>query len=293
MARRGMMWMVLLGVIALAPYRARAEYTNEWILDVQTRLESGNAAAQRQAIAEIDQYLLDVPTAAARDLCARWFKPMIAAGLCNDAARLARAAILANPYSAESIDALLRWRIDALQKSGQSREALGDARLLFEICPMGRTETALLLLAEGLNRAHPDDPTLVDRLMREQLAGAKLPATGPTPATSPAAPASLLGDIQVDRKPYQDALDQLNSELGPDPQRYVDLASRGNLLILAGHPAEAGPVFEKLKRLVDYDQLQSADDALARRLKAQDLAIGRANAFVQELKKTVEGPPAH
>jgi len=289
-------WMILLCVAALAPLRVRAEYTNEWIVDVQNRLESGDPVAQRKAIAEIDQYQQDLPVAAAGQLGARWFKPMIAGGFCKDAARLARVSVLAVPYDAESIDALLRWRIEALQKAGQPREALADARLLFEICPMGRTESSLLLLGECLNRAYPTDSTIVQRLMREQLAGAKISASASTSASQSATqPASLLGEIAVDRKPYQDALEQLNSEIGPDPQRYVDLASKGNLLILAGRPAEAAVVFAKLERLVDYDQLRIVDDALARVLKAQDLSIGRANGYVQSLKKAAApaAPPAH
>lgn len=245
---------------------------------IQTQIDTADPVRLRAAIPEIEQFLADSPQIAAASLRNRWLQKFMEARCYPETARLAQLAILADPVDAYAIDACLRQRIRALILDHHPQEALAEAKSLFNVCPMGQSESALLLVAECLNRVYPDDPAHVTRLAAEQRIGLQL-SNPSAPPTSPE-----LAAIRANTQPYADCLERLLKDAGPMPPTIPDLWARGNLLLLADRPQEAAPLFQRLVQRVDYGELTAAHDAYARALRAQDHTLARANAFILNLK---------
>lgn len=65
---------------------------------------------------------------------------------------------------------------------------------------------------------------------------------------------------------------------------YQSLLARGNLLLLSGKAAEAMGLFRLMAN--QYGTGRTANECIARALKAEDGTIGRANGFVLSLIKS-------
>ncbi len=168
----------------------------------------------------------------------------------------------------------------SLLASGKAKEALPDAKSLYNVCSMANTSNAILLLAECLGAANPEDKGIVDRLKVEQLAGAELPSTQPStkPADAGDKQQKVMDSIQIDSAPYDAAIKQITGE------DYASLLKRGNLLLLIDRAKEAKPLFERAYSLCADAQLTQASESIARQIKAENHAIGRANAWVLSIR---------
>jgi len=88
----------------------------------------------------------------------------------------------------------------------------------------------------------------------------------------------------VDGSPYAAAIQQYT---GAD---YGSLLSLGDLLLLADRAKEAQPVFERAYAVAGEKDLAAATESIARCMRAEDGAIGRANAWAAcELSATLRG----
>jgi hypothetical protein len=191
-------------------------------------------------------------------------------------------AILSAPQDAYALDELLRLRINLLLSLHRNDEGLAQAKGLFNICPMQNTEAALLLLAQCLNTARGNDSGDVDRLITEQRAALAAPLTEHS-TTTPTSP--TLKTIAIDPAPYTPAFRKFLLPSGALPLNFQDLLAVGNLYLLADQPTNALNAFRHLQALATPDQLRTANEGIARALRAQDGTLARANAFAAALAR--------
>jgi tetratricopeptide (TPR) repeat protein len=90
---------------------------------------------------------------------------------------------------------------------------------------------------------------------------------------------NVLASIQIDGTPFKDAIAQRQNA-----NDYDTLYSLGNLLLIAGRISEAREVFEKVYKIAPAGEVNYASEAIAKVIKAEDGAIGRANAFAAAIR---------
>jgi hypothetical protein len=88
----------------------------------------------------------------------------------------------------------------------------------------------------------------------------------------------VLQAIHVDDADYRAAI------AGDFSEDYAGLMGRGNLLLLGDHPDRAKSIFERAYAQAADSQLLPASEAIARQIKAQDGAIGRANQWIESIR---------
>lgn len=252
----------------VAPPRPRPE--SAIIAEINQQLTSDDPAIRQLAI---DAIRARLSSRGLSDLRSYFLRPLVNAKLNADIVNLSMEGILQFPGETRSVEQTLIARIKALLALGKVEEALANAKSLFNIATMSGTSEAILVVAECLNAAKPDDPELFNRFRDEQIAGAA--ASGST--TQPAVKSTVLAGIKVDPKPYEDALRRFTAEDASG------LMARGNLLLLADRVKDARPIFQRLYSLAGSD-VNEASEALARLIKAEDGTIGRANAWVLSIR---------
>jgi hypothetical protein len=249
--------------------------------DLAAQLATHDAPTLTAALAQVTQRLADDPARNIGYARTLWVKALLSADHTDEALRLAQTAMLAAPQDTYAVEALLRQRIELLLQLHHNDEALAQAKSLFNVCPPQDTDAALLLLAQCLNAAHGNGSGEVDHLIAEQRAGMILPDNTPTTAPSPTSP--TLRNIPLNPAPYPPALHKFLLPSGDLPYNFQDLLAVGNLYLLADQPADALNAFHRLQKIATPDQLRTANDALARALRAQDGTVARANAFARTL----------
>ena len=231
-------------------------------------IRKGDAGSLAEANRRIEEWFrFRGPTAA--DIARhRWIAPLHQAGRHAEAAALARRAIIAFPRHPECLQDLQRQHAQALLKAGHSDAALSAARGLYNVSTLRGTSAAIEVVCECLAAARPDDPTIGQRFRQEQVAGMRPHAGDGRPGET------VLSSITMDPKSYDDGLRKWEA-LGD----YASLASRGNLLLLAGRAAEAEAAFRKAYAIAEAEHLAEAAENVARAIRAVDGTVGRANAW--------------
>ncbi len=242
---------------------------------ITEQLKNPNPVNVTQAAEQIRLALEDDPEWAVAHLRKEWLKVLVEhadtpfyAELVED---LTLCGILADPSRTADIEAFLQLRIKMRRQEGQVPGAIADAKSLFNVAGMRSTNTALRMLAECLDAEHgAKAPELLARLRKEQFAGAEEKTMGVRPQDG------VMKGLAVESGQYLAAVSRF-----PGEDRQSRLA-RGNLLLLADHGAEARTLFEKV--LVDGDAADKVKwtEDVARAIKAEDGAIGRANAYLRQ-----------
>ncbi len=197
----------------------------------------------------------------------------------NLAARLALRTVRNFPGNIWIVQQAMDFRVRVLLRAGHPRQALTAARSLFNVCSMRMTQHALLLVAQCLNAAYPQDPQMVQKFMNQQVAGAV-----PVPPGGKAHSCAVFASIPLHGRPFARTL----RDLQPFTD-YQSLLARGNLLLLAGQSSEAMALFHLMAN--QYGAGRTANECMARALKAEDGTIGRANGWVLSLTAPA-GKPA-
>jgi hypothetical protein len=111
-------------------------------------------------------------------------------------------------------------------------------------------------------------------LQTDQPSTLNVPTSNGTafPPSAGSSKPSVLASIKVDGSPCAAAIQQ---HTGAD---YGSLLSPGNLLLPADRAKEAQPVFERAYAVAGEKDLAAATESIARRMRAEYGAIGRANA---------------
>jgi tetratricopeptide (TPR) repeat protein len=240
-------------------------------------------AAGAEADAAVEQIKLELqraPQVVVERLNNGIMEALFKVGRHNDIHDLAVAGSIAVARDTWAIERLQRWRVRSFMNSGRNTEALAAAKALFMVAGMGSAPHDIDLLCRVVRQAHPEDSTLHHRLRLQMLAAAQ-----EDPAVRKAALAkageSILAGVKIDPEPYRAAIDDLRRRA---EQNYDTLYAVGNLLLLSGRVGEAREAFQKAYDAAPTRELNYASEGLAKVLKAEDLGIGRANAFVKSIR---------
>jgi hypothetical protein len=187
---------------------------------------------------------------------------MIQDGHDASAAKLARENILRHPGLMGWIGVWQQERVEALLAEGKVNKALRNAKSLFDVCLLGQTRTALLLLEEGLEKAYPHGGKLIRLFIDEQMAGARKAGVS----------CKVLTLIKINAKPYEQALRNIHGT------SQLALHEKENLLLLAGHVRRALRT-AKLAAALNTNIRGYLGDAadVAQAMKAVDSTVYRAN----------------
>jgi hypothetical protein len=245
---------------------------------IDEAIASGDDARINKAAADIRAGLVGgTRFGVINNLNGKWVRALIAAKKPDLAADLALAGVLAWPRQLNEVEGLMTLRIQALNEAGRHQEALAAAKGLFNVASMSGTAAAINQLQECLRLVHGENAPLVAQFRKEQQEGAALRDSPPARA------GTVMAGIAIDPRPFDEAL----ARYGQDKD---GLICRGNLLLLSDRPREAREVFAKIYESSPEGELASATESLARCIKAEDGAIGRANKFVLDLRPVREAP---
>jgi hypothetical protein len=86
--------------------------------------------------------------------------------------------------------------------------------------------------------------------------------------------------IKADPTPFEARVKDSEKHVASYPQ----LTRRGNLLLFVDRPAEARDAFERALKLANEAQRAAAIENVARAIRAEDGAVGRANAYILSLR---------
>jgi hypothetical protein len=176
----------------------------------------------------------------------------------------------------EFVEQLQEYRIEALLALGRHDDALANAKVLYNVASMKGTARAMTVFCQCLELARPDDKGIIDRFKAEQIAGAKQ-----TLVAQPRQPGTVLGSIRLsiaDSRLYEDRIAK-NRQASADDMSWR--SGLGNSLLLEDRPDEGLQVMEELcQATTKGENLKQAIENVARAIKAQDGAIGRANAYI-------------
>ncbi len=194
-----------------------------------------------------------------------WHAGLVKQGRYTDIADICRLGMLERFNDTTQMRMLLKHRINALQHLKRHEEALVESKRLFNISRMENAGEALILIAECLNDARPQDKQIGEKFKREQAAAAAKPGV-----RSP-----IMDAIKLDDKELQTILDNLKDD------DYRAKMGRAILLLMLGQEAAAETMLQKqLDAATDPKEKLRLTADVARAMKAADGAIARANAFV-------------
>jgi hypothetical protein len=231
------------------------------IAQITAKLSASDRPTIDSGLSDLRKFLDAAPPRAIASLRLTWMAQLMSAGRYDDIDALTVHGILAAPQDPAAIDFFLTSRVRALLAAGKTDAALTNARALYNVCPMASVSNAMLLVAQCLSAV-------------QQMAGAADPSRDSPIDTGP----SVLASIALDGREFRPALAKM---IGED---FPSLTARGNLLLICGGTAEAGTVFERAYSLAPDAQLSAATESIARCMKAQDAAIGRANTWLLSLR---------
>lgn len=225
-------------------------------------------------LASIEKAIDHNPADGARYAQQYWVPALMEAGRYDAAAQVAVWGIVGKAFTARDVEALMVLRTRALIQAKDYEAALQSAKGLFNVASSKGTGEALMLIAECLEKTHPNDPGLIDRFKREQFEGSWRRAE---PRSSP-----IMASIRIVDTPFHEALRTRDFS---HPDR--GLPAKGNLLLLTGQADEAEAIFRRQYK-ARYDREYAERAAAA--VKAQDGNVGRADMvlgrFLDEVAET-------
>jgi hypothetical protein len=275
---------------AAAP-RARAADDAALANAIALSLDKDDPAQWQDAQTQLQRLTARNPRLAYMSLTSKWLKPMLKHKLYDEVESLALEGLLSNPASATGRANMQECRVRGFLAAGKYPQALAAAKGYYNVCLLSDTAEAIELLAEALGYARgQEDPGIVVRFKLQQAQGAKIPKEISSPMALPSELGeNVLKSIKVDAQPYAQRLDAALAA----PDSFGARNGAGNLLLLSDRPTEAKLQFERAAKLAtDERQLSTAIENIARAIRAQDALIGRANAFVMQLRQHATAPPA-
>jgi len=194
--------------------------------------------------------------------------------------------IEAMPGDAGIVADLQAYRARAFLYEGGKEKALFSAKGMYNVCPMDRMDEATSLVVECLHdaRAHGED--VGERFKAEQVRDADLQnVTNTAPRKS-----TVLQSIHIDRKQLPQTYDRALERIAGDD--FKSLMGRGNLYLLADRISDARNCFQRAYQIADEKNLAQATEGLARVMKAEDGATGRAAAWLAAQHPSTTAPAA-
>jgi len=257
---------VAIAVASLCPQVARSNQQGAKYAWITAALRSSNFNRQSQAIKRIDQLVQrPMPFGLIHQISYQWLPQLLADGHDAAVAKLAREEILSHASWTALVGVWQQERVEALLALNKNHAALRNARSLFNVCPLGQTETALLLLQKCLQRVYPHGHKLIDLFISEQISGAAKPGVS----------CKVLSLIKINAKPYDAEINNLHGTT------QWALVAKGNMLLMAGRVNRALRQMKLAEALDGNPNTYLADSAnVARALKALDGTVYRANQYM-------------
>lgn len=209
-----------------------------------------------------------------------WCDPMMQIGQFSDVAVYTQSIIENLPRETNLIVELQIFRARALLYQGAWDRALISAKGMYNVAPLDRMDEALALMLECLKNARDNDPDIIERFKIEQIRGAAAQSVS-APATNQSSVLLSIQPPKIIAERYQKAIARIKGE------GYRALVSRGNLLLLADRVPEARKCFERAYQIAEEKNLLEATESLARVMKAEDGATGRATAWLAEQRTKI------
>lgn len=245
---------------------------------IATDLVSGEPARVESAVGDIRAGLLIQPGDAIDRLNATRMAALLRAKQYDAVIEFSTKGVLALPADTWRIEGLYRHRIRARLALGQTREALADARALFNVAGVGFTMNSVDLLAECLDAAHPESPGMGNRFRLQVLAGAETDEAKRGRAVADAGE-SILAKVAIDPTPWAEAIEMRSGKTG-----YRIAYGTANLLLLAGRTAEARQAFEAIWKSRPAGEDRYAAEGFAKAIKADTGMIGPANLWIRSVR---------
>jgi hypothetical protein len=177
------------------------------------------------------------------------------------------------------IEQLQKHRIEALLAEGRSQEALCASKALFNVCSMHFVVEALPLLTNCIAATHPQEPQLIPKFKLQVLANAQEDPAERERLREKFGNNSVMTSLPAEPAPYAKAIYVLSNK-----SDYTALVSIANLELLSGDIDKASNLLDRAYRVAPQADRNSATEGLARKLKAQDGGVGRANQFIDSIR---------
>jgi hypothetical protein len=256
-------------------------------------LLGANTAARKNAVALINQKMQNSAPATAKLFATRWVEPLLKSGQYDEVVQWSKVVSVIvpdEPLDMPSMESVLRCRALALLRAGKPAEALVAAKTGYNFNRIAKTPAAVELIIQCL-AADPQTSSLIPKFRMEQSAGASVRSL-----LEPWTASTVLKSIKVDAEPYEKIVREIDSKAASlrNMDYYRSLIQRGNRLLMADQGARARKYFDEAyeicrgghPRWFDDRQLSSAVESVARALRAEDGAVGRAKAFLDQNRVT-------
>ncbi len=231
-------------------------------------LKSDSPVDQAAAFEQIKTLADQQPKALSLGLI-RWLPDMLRLKRYDDVESACKVAILFRPQDGPSVAAEQRARAVAALNQGKFDEALALARGYYGVVVLNQSSDARSILAAAVkHQAQISSPDTYD------------------PATL-AAISNATRNTPIDDSLYAPAIERYAKST-----QYNDCIARGNLLLLAGRPADAQAAFESALASLDLTQkgeqkkVQGIADGIARAVCAADASSTRGDALIEALRSS-------
>jgi hypothetical protein len=275
---RARRWMALVFLGLVFSWVGRSLWADPAIVSPSIGRDLLVPAAHEIAVREITTAFDQDGVGSAYRLRDLWAKPLWES---KDYARVEQfsvRAIRAAPWDTGLLEHLCVLRARGMMAQHNDAGGIGCSKQLYDIASMPGTGAAMLVVERALHDAGGDWKGRMETFKREQMAGA-------VERHDRGANALLSGPIAADTSPFMQGLHgdagPFESALGPLlSEDFTTLTGRGNLLLLCGRPGEALGIFGRAYAVAADNQVPLATENIARALKAEDGAIGRANSWL-------------
>jgi tetratricopeptide (TPR) repeat protein len=270
------------GVESAVAARNSARHDAALVSAIAADLNSNDPAVWQDGLARLHDLAGHRPRVVLFNFYHHGFKAMLARGLDDDIEKLAVQAIDAAPRSSTQIAQMQECRVRALLAQGKYDQALSAAKAYYNVCILDDTGIAIDLLDQAMQQTlATSDPAIILRFKRQQDAGAVVPETIDKPLTLAA---ELGQNVLKSIKVSDPAIEQRLGKENTKPDSFAVCMGRGNLLLLLDRADDARSQFERALQLADEQQTQFAVGSIARAIRAEDGAIGRANGYILKLR---------
>jgi len=131
--------------------------TEQAAKELADKIASSDSAVRSAAVDEIRQQMEDPRNNIAVYPLKLCLSAMAKAGLHDEVVEFTMQAVLRAPADCSQLQTLHRPRIQALLALKREEEALAEAKSLYNVSDMKGTSEALLLIAQCMKAAHPED----------------------------------------------------------------------------------------------------------------------------------------
>jgi tetratricopeptide (TPR) repeat protein len=245
-------------------------------------LRSSDPQVRREALGELKSLADRDPRVIQPNLKSHWLEELLIDARFDDIEELAIAGIASSPDNAQGCAAMQESRVRAFLAAGKYEKALAASKSFYNVCPLEESNVAMSLVAEALRHSRGQtNPSIAVRFKIQQSEGIAIPTDNmlASPPLNLDSKDIVLNSIVVDDQRLANVTWAHARDSG-----FWGKAAYGNLLLLIDRPEQARIAFEKALGRANDEELVIGIKNVARAIRAQDGAVGRANAYILRLR---------